>query len=115
MAASVRVLVDIQPEGGEPVVRPYQLWMWLNGVDDDKVMRGRFYGTNHYRGAVSMDGRVYEASAFEFQGHDALYREGGLCIDLDQDGECHEQREIFLDGDVVPSAEAPVRLELRYP
>ena len=115
MAASLSVSVEIQRGRGVSLVRPYELWVWFRGIDDDRGIRGLFYGRNHYAGSVSIDGRVYEASAFELRGHDGLYRDDGLCIDLDQNGECHEEREIFFDGEVVTSPEAPVRLELRYP
>ena len=45
----------------------------------------------------------------------ALYAESGVCIDLDRDGACQEDRELFYDGSVVPFPEGARRLELRFP
>jgi hypothetical protein len=60
-------------------------------------------------------GERWTATAFEVQNHDALYRDAGLCIDLDRDEECDEDREVFYDGDSVPFPEGAPRLLLTYP
>lgn len=52
---------------------------------------------------------VYEAS-----GHDELYRDAGVCIDLDRDRECQEVTELFHDGDPIPPDMGHVRLRLDY-
>ncbi len=115
LAAATSVQVDILRPGGEEIRRPYHLWVWFNLTEDGSRVRGRFYSRNHYAGSVVVDGRSYAATAFEHLNHDALYRESGLCIDLDGDGECNEDRELFYDGDAVGFPGRSVRLALRYP
>jgi hypothetical protein len=115
MAASLTVDVDVESEGSGTASHPYGLWMWFNPVEGTDLIEGRFYATHHWAGEVEVDGEVYAATAFEPEHHDALYRESGLCIDLDRDGKCVEEQELFLDGDVVPFPGSPQRLSLRYP
>lgn len=115
MAASVDVEAEVVSEGGGPTLRPYRLWVWFDRAEERGPIEGRFYATSHYAGEIEVDRRTYSASAFEDSNPDALYRESGLCIDLDGDGECQEDREVFRDGDVVPFPGAPQTLRLRYP
>jgi len=115
LAAEISVEVEIMTASGEVLPRPYRLWTWFTGPDDGGRIRGRFYARNHYEGVIEVDGQKYRATAFEFRDHDALYRESGLCIDLDSDGECQEDRELFYDGDAVTFRGGTYTLELRYP
>jgi len=93
---------------------PYNLWVWFDETADGSI-RARFYARNHYRGSVEVRGQRYDVTAFEDRGHDALFRDAGVCIDLSRNGECEEESELFHDGDMVPFPGAPVRLELNYP
>ncbi|MDP2957381.1 MAG: serine/threonine-protein kinase [Longimicrobiales bacterium] len=115
MAASVDVEAEVVSEGGGPTLRPYRLWVWFDRAEERGPIEGRFYATSHYAGEIEVDRRTYSASAFEDSNPDALYRESGLCIDLDGDGKCQEDREVFRDGDVVPFPGAPQTLRSRYP
>lgn len=113
LAATLSVEVDVDRADGDRVSHPYHLWVWFDQVGAS--VRGRFYARNHFRGLLEVDGVEYLAVAFEYEGHDALYRESGLCIDLDGDGECQDERELFYDGSVLPFPGAPVTLRLDYP
>jgi hypothetical protein len=113
MAREVSVEVAAVDASGATRQRPYDLWVFFN--DSDGFMRGSFYARNHYRGEVS-DGRVsYAATAYEKQDHDGLYRDSGICIDLNRDGDCSEERELFRDGATVPFPGGTFRLVLSYP
>lgn len=115
MAARLTVEVETDLGGGRTVKHPYGLWMWFVRAEGTDLIDGRFYAIHHWAGSLEVGGVTYAATAFEYEHHDALYREGGLCIDLDRDGKCTEERELFLDGDVVPFPGAAERLGLRYP
>lgn len=115
MAAAVTVTVEVATDAGESFTHPYDLWVWFNPDDGSDAILGRFYGRNHWAGELEVDGVAYPATAFEMDHHDALYREAGLCVDLDLDGECQEARELFRDGEVVRFPLSSVRLSLRYP
>ena len=115
MAASVDVEAEVVTEGAGTTLRPSRLWVWFDRAEERGPIVGTFYSTSHYAGEIEVDRRTYSASAFEDSNPDALYRESGLCIDLDGDGECQEDREVFRDGDVVPFPGAPQTLRLRYP
>ena len=116
LAAYVSVQIDLRLAGGEEVQKPYGLWLWFDPSDSGGPPEGRFYSRHYYQGIVTLNGRIYQATAFEFSRHDGLLRESGLCIDLDGDDECQEARELFHDGDVIPQLGAPgIRLVLDYP
>jgi hypothetical protein len=91
------------------------VWAWFDEPDAEGRVRGRFYARNHYVGVIEVGGVGYRAIAFEHRDHDALYRASGLCIDLDGDGVCQEEQELFYDGDTLRTRGGTVRLELRYP
>jgi len=114
LAAEVAVEATVVGDDGRARVRPYHLWTWFNRQTDGGIS-GRFYARNHYAGEIRVGDRAYAATAFEQRGHDALYRDAGLCIDLDPDGVCVEEEELFHDGDLVPFPDGPARLQLAYP
>jgi len=115
LAARVFLDVEVVSEVGGSALRPYDLWVWFNRSQEGRAIEGRIYGTNHWAGTVEVDGVGYAATAFEFVGHDALYRDAGLCVDVSRDGACQEDRELFLDGDVLPFPTSRVRLRLLHP
>jgi hypothetical protein len=115
LAAQVSVEVNALTENGESFAHPYHLWTWFDRQEAGGPIRGRFYARNHFSGLIEVGDETFDATAFEFSAHDALYRESGLCIDLDRDGECQEQSELFFDGEAVGFPGATVRLALSYP
>lgn len=114
LAAQISVEVELVDAAGGAWTVPYNLWVWFDEAGDGSI-GGRFYARNHYRGRLVVAGRSYDVTAFEDRGHDALYRESGVCIDLNGDAECQEDEELFYDGDVVPFPGEPTRLVLDYP
>jgi hypothetical protein len=113
MAREVFAEVEVVDPSGARLVRPYHLWVFFN--DRNGGITGSFYARNHYRGEVS-DGRVsYLATAFEDRNHDGLYRDSGLCIDLNGDRDCEEDGELFRAGATVPFPGGAYRLALNYP
>ena len=84
--------------------------MWL--ADDDKV---RFYARCHYTGQIIIGGQKYTAVAYEFDKHDALYRESGLYIDLNADGVLDQATENFMDKTKISIDGWDYELFLNYP
>jgi hypothetical protein len=113
-AADLAVEVDIVTSAGDLITRPYEMWIWFNEASNGQL-RGRFYTRHHYAGVVDLGGESYAATVFEFRNHDGLYRESGVCIDLDKDGECQEERELFRDGDGFSQGGARVTVRLEHP
>jgi hypothetical protein len=114
MAREVSVEVGVVTSQGARLVRPYHLWVVFSDAPGGGI-RGSFYARNHYRGSIAVARTTFPATAFETRDHDGLYRDAGVCIDLNADGECAEDSELFHDGDVVPFPGEPVRLTLAYP
>ena len=116
MILATQVSVDVEVVGptGEPAIRPYNLWVWFDEGDAGEPDRGRFYARNHFAGTLEVGGYEYAASAFERIGHDGLFRDDGICIDLSGDGDCQEDVEVFFDGDVVAFPGGSVELVLDY-
>jgi hypothetical protein len=114
LAARVTTRVRVLDDAGGLRVRPYTLWIWFDESERGE-MRGWLYGLNHYRGRIEVNGASWAVTAFEKFGHDGLYHDAGVCIDLSADGSCDEATELFRDGDVVPTPEGTLRLRLPYP
>lgn len=114
LATTASVDVDVQVDS-ELRTRPYRMWVWFNAVDTGQSPRARMYALHHYAGQVRIGDRTYQATVFEQDGHDALYRDAGICIDLDADGRCAEESELFHDGDLVRTPTGRFRLVLDYP
>lgn len=114
LAAAVAVTTEVA-HGGEVHIRPYDLWIWFTSSATGAPPTARFYARHHYRGVVSIGDASWDATVFEQRGHDALYRDAGVCIDLDRDGECFEDAELFHDGDNVVTPAGSATLVLDYP
>jgi len=115
LATSLELDVDVRLDGSGSVSRPYALWIWFRESSSRTTPYGRMYARHHYRGAVELGGERYDATAFERNGHDALLKDDGVCIDLSRDGECQEDDELYFHGDVIRLTGGDVRLVLDYP
>jgi hypothetical protein len=114
LAAAVAVTTQVT-HNGEARVRPYDLWIWFTASSTGGPPAARFYARHHYRGVVSIGDASWEATVFEQNSHDARYRDAGICIDMDRDGECFEDAELFHDGDRVVTPAGSATLVLDYP
>lgn len=110
LAALVSLDVDIVTIPGITITRPYRLWMWLD--DTNNV---RFYARCHYRGELTIGEESYTAVAFEYRNHDTLYRENGLYIDLNHDGELNRDTENFMNQETLTINGQEYELVLNYP
>jgi hypothetical protein len=113
LATEISVEVDVEQPYGT-LTQPYQAWLWFTEEGPSR-RSGHFYARNHWAGDVMVGRATYAAVAFEEFSHDGLYKDAGLCIDLDRDDTCQDERELFRDGEVVPFPEGSVRLSLLYP
>jgi len=113
LAASISLNVDIITSSGEIIQRPYTLWFWVNVQNGKKIPR--FYSRCYYKGCIAIEGKEYTSVAFEMFKHDALYRESGLWIDLDNNGKLDKDKEHFNDGSVVSLNGRKYHLRLNYP
>ncbi|MFZ3072721.1 MAG: hypothetical protein WA162_05720 [Thermodesulfobacteriota bacterium] len=108
MAAELTVTLDIITADGETIREPYNLWFFIN--------KGPFfYARCHYAGRLNLNGKIHEVVAFENEKHDGLFRESGICIDLNDDGKCQEENERFRDGEIIEADSIRYRLSLDYP
>lgn len=108
-AVEVPLNAEVITDSGNRITRPYQLYMWIsNGVV-------QFYATCHYAGEIQVGGQTFSAVAFESFNHDALYRENGLFIDLDDNGSIDVETEYFQDQQMVTVGGQPYELMLNYP
>ncbi len=114
LAARLRLVARVLDGSGGVIERPYPLWIWFS-EDARGRITGRMYGLNHYRGNLLAAGASYAVTAFEKLNHDGLYRDAGVCIDLDADERCDEATELFHDGDAFTANGRRFRLRLAYP
>jgi hypothetical protein len=114
LAARVQPVARVLRDGGEVLQRPYPLWIWFR-EGARGAMEARMYAMSHWRGRLHVGGRGYDVTAFEKSGHDALYRDAGVCIDVSGDGTCDERAELFHDGDTFSVDGRRLRLRLSYP
>jgi len=108
--------IDILMPDGKRLKQPYRLTMW---VLDHRQTTNRLdvycYALCHYAGTVSLEGKTYQAVAFEKFDHNGLLKESGLAIDLNNDGQINEEKEIFQDGMMIQINNQSYRLRLNYP
>ncbi|MBI5561333.1 MAG: hypothetical protein HY894_00530 [Deltaproteobacteria bacterium] len=109
MSATVALDVDIAVPGGARMTAPYQIWFFVNGGVP------AFYATCHWAGRLRINGAVYGAVAFEETGHDGLYKENGVCIDINKDGKCEKETELLMDGEGFRTEGKEYRVRLEYP
>lgn len=94
-------------------MRPYQLWLWF--TSNSGRLEARMYAMHHYAGLLRIGDREYSVTVYEQSDHDGMYEDAGVCIDLNEDGRCDENAELFRHGDVVSTPSGRYRLELDYP
>ena len=115
LATSASIDATVVRDDGSRAVRPYALWIWFPEASEGRPGTPRFYARHHYRGRVSIGTETFNATVFEHADHDGLYRESGVCLDLNRDAICQEDLELFRDGQVVTAVGAEVSLRLGYP
>ena len=115
LATSASVDATVVRDDGSRAVRPYALWIWFPEASGGRPATPRFYARHHYRGTVGIGSETFDATVFEYADHDGLYRESGVCLDLNRDAICQEDLELFHDGQMVAAAGAEVSLHLGYP
>lgn len=113
LAASVPLTVTVGT-GAEARTRPYDIWIWFDEGSGQGPPRARFYPRHHYAGSVTIGEGTWNATVFAQARHDGSYREEGVCIDLDGNGECFEDAELFHHGDQVVAPEGTATLVLDY-
>ncbi|MBI5885232.1 MAG: SPOR domain-containing protein [Deltaproteobacteria bacterium] len=109
MAATVELDVDTVLPDGKTVKAPYKLWFFIN------TSGAHFYATCHYKGKVRIKEAVYDAVAFEEFYHDGLFKESGVCIDLNRDAKCSREQEAFKDGESLIENGKRYTFRLDYP
>ena len=114
LGATVELRAVVRTDSGEERVRPYAAWIWFDETPDGGL-RGRMYAVHHWVGRVAVGPDTVGVTAFEKARHDGLFRDAGVCLDLDGDGRCDERTELFFDGDSVELGGRTIRLRLRYP
>lgn len=109
MAAEVALNIDIVMPDNTAVKEPYNLWFFVNDSGT------YFYAKCHWAGAVSVGGATYDAVAYEETSHDGLYKDSGVCIDLNRDQKCAKETELFKDGETITSGGKTYTVRLEYP
>lgn len=109
MAATVTLEADIVMPDNESRKTPYQLWFFINESGP------HFYATCHYAGKIHVGKGVYDAVTFEEFHHDGLFKESGICIDLDRDTKCSREHEVFKDGGTITISGTKYTFRLDYP
>ena len=115
LAATVRLFLDFSTDSGI-VRRPYQLWLWVNELKGappgQPRYAARFYATCHYRGRIELEGKAFDAAAFEQRDHDGVLQDDGIWIDLDGDRKFNPPQEHFSDGEEIRTGSGTVRVRL---
>jgi|ETNmetMinimDraft_35_1059890.scaffolds.fasta_scaffold91436_1 hypothetical protein len=112
MAAAFDVMIDVA--GPRSVAqRPYRVWFFVNQSGGKNWPR--FYAQCYYGAWIRIGAERYQAIAFESRGHDGLFKNDGLWIDLDHDGKLDKSKEHFADGAKVTFGAYTYKLKLAYP
>lgn len=116
LAATIALSVRVTSPEGRTTDIPYKLWFWINEQETNRGTRlmARYYTRCHWAGSVDLDGRIFQAIAYEYDRHNALYAENGLWIDLNEDGAL-DSDEHFGNGDALRVGEHVYQLDLRHP
>lgn len=109
MAATVELEIDTVMPDGKVIKAPYKLWFFTNTGGP------HFYATCHYAGKVRIGESVYETAAFEEFYHDGLFKESGVCVDLNRDAKCSREQEAFKDGESLVENGMRYTFRLDYP
>jgi hypothetical protein len=91
------------------------MWIWFTAADDGAPPKALMYARHHYKGRVQIGDRIIDVTVFEVDDHDALYRDDGICFDLDANGTCDEEREVVYDGGTLRVDGLTIRVRLAYP
>jgi hypothetical protein len=118
-ATTLDLQVEVLNSFGAPVLRPYQVWLWLEPCPKRRTAPCRpnawYYATCYYEGTVMLGGRTYKAVAYEYDHHQGLFRHSGVWIDANHDGKFDVDKEHVRDGQMVRIGAVAVRLALNYP
>ena len=114
LASTLQLEARVRASTGEERVRPYAAWVWFDETPDGG-MRGRMYAVHHWAGWIAAGPDTVAVTAFEKARHDGLFRDAGVCIDVNSDGLCDERTELFFDGDRPVVGGRTLRLRLAYP
>lgn len=109
ISSNVDFEVEVVLPSGNTVKSPYRIWQW--GHRDGGVPGLRFYAVCHYRARTAINGKPVTAVAFDMQDHDALYKNDGIWLDLNQNNSL-EENERFNSGDTVTVNGEPVRIRV---
>ncbi len=112
-AALISLEFEVINSKRQTILQPYKFWFW---IDENK--RGQkspfFYSRCHYIGQLTIDGNTHDAIAFEEKNHDGLFKESGICIDMNDDKQC-DKSEQYHNGDTIKAGEKKYLLKLDYP
>ncbi len=112
-ASLISLQLDIITMQGKKTNQPYQVWLWIKDGNLKKKIP-YYYARCYYIGRIMMDGQQYIAVAFEKDRHDGLYRENGICVDLNKDNKC-SSTEHFFHNDIVAVGDRKYQIVLDYP
>jgi hypothetical protein len=112
-SSSVTLALTIITAKGKTVHQPYKIWFWLQDVGAGQYIP-HFYAQSHFRGQITLNGYSFTAIAFETDKHDGLFRESGICIDLDNNEKCGTS-EHYFHGEYVKAGQNTYELFLDYP
>jgi hypothetical protein len=112
--------VDVISLTGEKIIRPYKFYFGIrnknftdNSITDNTVPK--LYSKCHYKGQVIIGGEKFDAVAYEYDKHNALYQESGLWVDLNKDGKMDQDKEHFGNGETLTVMGRQYTLGLNYP
>ncbi len=112
-ASSVNLQIGIITSENRETIQPYKIWFWIKG-NNRREKIPFFYARCHYWGQVLINGRSYNAVAFEKDNHDGLFRDSGICIDFDNDNKCGKT-EHFFHGETFYRGQDEYKIVLNYP
>ncbi|MCX6910579.1 MAG: SUMF1/EgtB/PvdO family nonheme iron enzyme [Verrucomicrobia bacterium] len=105
--------VEVFRSDGSRLKRSLRLWLWVRDRNDQPYVL--FSPRCYLEGKLTVDGRQYDAVAFERTNCNGLYKASGLWIDLNGDGTFDTKLEHFNDQDVLTVNGKQYRLRLDYP
>jgi hypothetical protein len=112
-AALISLEFEVINSKRQTILQPYKLWFWIN-ENKQGQKSPYFYARCHYAGQLTIDGTSHDSIAFEEKNHDGLFKESGLCIDMNDDKQC-DKSEQFYDGDTIKTENSRYLLKLDYP
>jgi len=110
---NVEFRVAIVLPSGDTVFRAYKIWEWGSGTAEQPGLR--FYSVCNHQGKVNINDSKITAVAFERFNHDALYKNDGIWLDVNNDGKLDEEKELFKSGSSVTVNDQTFQINLMYP